>query len=94
MSGFRAAQGILANREVVVAFVGLVAFYAVANLVIAPVGKPLEPLAESVFTGYWAFRRHFRIGGFLTQIFFTWLWFFLYSYLLALLVGTAYRRYR
>lgn len=94
MSGVRDVRKTLVNREVTVAFVVLVAFYAVANLVIAPVGKPLEPLAESVFAGYWTLRHYFRIGGFLTQIFLTWLWFFIYAYLLALLIGTVYRRYR
>lgn len=84
----------LVNREVVVAFVILVAFYAAANLVIEPFGKPLEPIAELLFTGYWILRTEFLVGGFMTQLFLTWLWFAVYAYLIAIFVGSAFRLYR
>jgi hypothetical protein len=62
----------VANRAVTAFFLLIVGFYAVANLVIEPFGKPLEPLAEALFVGFWAFRTEFLIGGFLTQLFLTW----------------------
>lgn len=78
------------NREVAAVFVGLVGFFAVANLE----GIPLEPIADLVFGGYWMLRQDVLFGGFLTQLFLTWLWFFIYAYLLAVLIGVGYRRYR
>lgn len=84
----------LVNREVATVFVALVGFYAVANVVVAPVGKPLEPMAEWLYAGFWALRDHFVVGGFLTQLALVWGWFLAYSYVLAALVATAYRRAR
>lgn len=84
----------LFNREVAALFVALVGFYAVANVVLEPVGKPLEPLAEWLYAGFWVLRHHFVVGGFVTQLALVWSWFLVYSYLLAVLVGATYRRVR
>lgn len=81
----------LVNREVAATLVALVGFYAVAN-VVGPFGKPLEPLAEWLYAGYWALRHHFVVGGFVTQLAATWLWFLVYSYLLAVVLVVGYGR--
>jgi hypothetical protein len=90
MSQFGTVRKEVVNREVAAIFALLVGSFAIANLR----GIPLEPLADLIFSGYWMLRQEFLLGGFLTQVFLTWLWFFIYAYLLAIIIGFVYRRYR
>lgn len=76
------------NREVVVIFAILIGFFAITNLK----GIPLEPIADLIFSGYWMLRQELLVGGFLMQLFLTWLWFFTYAYLLAIIIASVYRR--
>lgn len=87
-------ERILLNREVAFALIALVGFYALANTVIEPFGKPLEPIAEALYVGFWTFRHHFVVGDFLTQLVVTWLWFLAYSYVLAVAVAAVYKQVR
>lgn len=84
-------QRIIANRVVITIFILLIGFYSLANLVIEPFGKPLEPLAETLYAGFWMFRTEFLAGGFLTGLFLMWVWFAIYTYSLAVIISLGYR---
>ena len=84
-------QHIIVNRVVIAIFVLLIGFYSLANTVIEPFGKPLEPVAEALYAGFWMFRTEFLMGGFLTALVLMWIWFFIYTYFLAVMITLSYR---
>lgn len=84
-------QHIVVNRVTIAVFVLLIGFYSLAKTVIEPFGKPLEPAAEVLYTGFWMFRTEFVMGGFLTSLILMWIWFFIYTYFLAVMISLSYR---